>query len=62
MGALTTVGKKKSLDHAEFQRLWYALFADAKSLYRLALFCASAFWSSYRVDMTSIKTPRPAAK
>ncbi|AWZ02804.1 hypothetical protein RHODOSMS8_03294 [Rhodobiaceae bacterium] len=46
MGALTTIGKKKSLDHTEFQSLRHCVFAYAKSDYRFALFSASAFWSS----------------
>lgn len=46
MGALAIIGKKKSVDHAEFQSGLSACFANAKSLYRVALFCASAFWSS----------------
>jgi len=31
MGALDTIGKKKSLDHAEFQSGLHAGFANAKS-------------------------------
>jgi len=46
MGALTTIGKKKSLDLREFQSLRHSVFAYAKSHYRFALFSASAFWSS----------------
>lgn len=46
MGALSIIGKKKSLDRAEIQSKQAPVFANAKSNYRLARFCASAFWSS----------------
>ncbi len=46
MGTLAIVGKKKSLEHAEIQIYRSLVFANAKSRYRFARFCASAFWSS----------------